>query len=227
MWQIHAALWGWAVASILLGLGFTFFSGATEAWLVDALTSTGFTGELESVFGRAQSVSGVAMLIGSVRSGFIAQATQPRRALPGPGRDARRDARGRVRLHARPRVHATPRRHRRQDVQSILRGSVDGGLRNRPVRWLMLAAPFSAGVGIYVFYALQPYLLQLYGDPHAYGIAGLAAAIVAGAQIVGGLLVARSGDCSGAGRPPSSSAGVLTVGLLILWGRPRAWSPWP
>ena len=37
----------------------------------------------------------------------------------------------------------------------------------------------------------QPYLLQLYGDPTAYGIAGLAAAIVAGAQIVGGLLVAR------------------------------------
>jgi MFS family permease len=38
---------------------------------------------------------------------------------------------------------------------------------------------------------MQPYLLQLYGDPHAYGIAGLAAAIVAGAQIVGGLVAAR------------------------------------
>ena len=37
MWQLHAPLWGWAIASILLGLGFTFFSGATEAWLVDAL----------------------------------------------------------------------------------------------------------------------------------------------------------------------------------------------
>ena len=29
MWQVHAPLWGWAIASILLGLGFTFFSGAT------------------------------------------------------------------------------------------------------------------------------------------------------------------------------------------------------
>ena len=37
----------------------------------------------------------------------------------------------------------------------------------------------------------QPYLLELYGDKTAYGIAGLAAAIVAGAQIVGGLLVSR------------------------------------
>src|SRR4026208_2185451 len=26
MWQVHAPLWGWAIASILLGLGFTFFS---------------------------------------------------------------------------------------------------------------------------------------------------------------------------------------------------------
>ena len=43
------------------------------------------------------------------------------------------------------------------------------------------------GVGIYGFYAAQPYLLELYGDPHAYAIAGLAAAIVAGAQILGGL----------------------------------------
>ena len=44
MWQVHAPFSGWALASILLGLGFTFFSGATEAWLVDALDATGFTG---------------------------------------------------------------------------------------------------------------------------------------------------------------------------------------
>ena len=54
---------------------------------------------------------------------------------------------------------------------------------------MMLAAPFTGGVGFYAFYAMQPYLLELYGDPSAYSIAGLAAAIVAGAQIVGGLSV--------------------------------------
>jgi MFS family permease len=74
-------------------------------------------------------------------------------------------------------------------VRDIARGSVDGGLRNRPVRWMMLAAPFTTGVSFYAFYAMQPYLLELYGDPSAYSIAGLAAAIVAGAQIVGGLSV--------------------------------------
>src|SRR5262245_42662191 len=75
MWQVHADLLGWAIASILLGLGFTFFSGATEAWLVDALRFTAFQGNLESVFARAQVVSGSALLIGSIAGGVIAQAT--------------------------------------------------------------------------------------------------------------------------------------------------------
>jgi MFS family permease len=76
-------------------------------------------------------------------------------------------------------------------VRGVVKGSIDGGFRNPPVRWLMLAAPFSAGAGIFVFYAAQPYLLELYGDKTAYGIAGLAAAIVAGAQILGGIAAPR------------------------------------
>ena len=75
LWQIEASFWAWAVVSILIGLGFTFFSGAVEAWLVDALTATGFTGQLDSVFARGQVVSGVAMLTGSVAGGFIAEQT--------------------------------------------------------------------------------------------------------------------------------------------------------
>ncbi|MDH3725430.1 MAG: MFS transporter, partial [Thermoleophilia bacterium] len=40
LWQIAAPLWLWAIASVFIGLGFTFFSGAVEAWLVDALDFT-------------------------------------------------------------------------------------------------------------------------------------------------------------------------------------------
>lgn len=76
-------------------------------------------------------------------------------------------------------------------VRTVVRGAIDGGFRNPPVRWLMLASPFTFGVGIYAFYATQPYLLELYGDETAYGIAGIAAALLAGAQIVGGLVVSR------------------------------------
>jgi len=74
-------------------------------------------------------------------------------------------------------------------MKQVLRGALDYGLRNRPARWVMLAAPFAGGVTIFGFYAAQPYLLQLYAKPKAYGIAGLAAAVFAAAQIAGGLLV--------------------------------------
>jgi len=49
MWHLHAALWAWAIASVLLGLGFTFFSGATEAWLADALAFCDAKDQLDAV----------------------------------------------------------------------------------------------------------------------------------------------------------------------------------
>jgi MFS family permease len=189
MWQIQAPFIGWALASILLGLGFTFFSGATEAWLVDALGATGFTGNLETVFGRGQTVAGVAMLGGSVLGGVVAQLTNLgvpfvlRAIMLGVALAAAFFLMQDLGFKAKTGVSTV------DAVKDVARGSIDGGLRNRPVRWLMLAAPFTGGVGFYAFYAMQPYLLELYGDPTAYSIAGLAAAIVAGAQIVGGLSV--------------------------------------
>jgi MFS family permease len=189
MWQIEAPFIGWALASMLLGLGFTFFSGATEAWLVDALGATGFEGNLETVFGRGQTIGGVAMLTGSVLGGIVAQMTSlgvpyvMRAIMLGVALLAAfwfmRD------LGFKPKTDVSTK----EAVKDVARGSIDGGLRNRPVRWMMLAAPFTGGVGFYAFYAMQPFLLELYGDPTAYSIAGLAAAIVAGAQIVGGLSV--------------------------------------
>lgn len=189
MWKLHAPFWGWALASVLLGLGFTFFSGATEAWLVDALHATGFDGNLETVFGRAQVVAGGAMLVGSVGGGVIAQLTDL--GVPYIARAAMLGVTLVVAWWLMRDVGFTPDRGASPvtAVRNVVRGAIDGGLRNRPIRWLMLAAPFTTGVGFYAFYAFQPYLLELYGDPNAYGIAGLAAAIVAGAQMVGGFAV--------------------------------------
>jgi MFS family permease len=104
------------------------------------------------------------------------------------------------------------------EVRRVLDGAIDGGFRNPPVRWLMLAAPFTVGVGFYAFYALQPYLLQLYGDKTAYGIAGLAAAIIAGAQIVGGLIVSRIRRLFSRRTDALILGGVLNVILLVLIG---------
>ncbi len=75
MWRVHGPFWTWAASSMLLGLGFTFFSGATEAWLVDGLRFAGYSGTLESAFAKGQIAGGVAMLTGTLAGGAIAQVT--------------------------------------------------------------------------------------------------------------------------------------------------------
>lgn len=191
LWQVEAPFWQWAIASMLLGLGFTFFSGAVEAWLVDALTATGFTGEMETVFGRGQIVTGAAMLTGSVAGGFIAQQTSL--GVPFVLRGVvlvvmfavafrlMHDVGFRAEKGGRPLA----------EMRKIAANSIEYGWRVPAVKWLMVEVLFTGGVGIYAFYALQPYLLELYGDPQAYQIAGLVAAIVAGAQIAGGVAAPR------------------------------------
>jgi MFS family permease len=186
LWQHHAPFVAWAVASALLGLGFTFFSGATEAWLVDGLHATGYDGELDAAFAKGQIANGVAMLVGSVSGGLLAQWTNL--GVPYVVRAvllavtfvvAWRSMRD-VGFTPKPRVSVAG------EMRGILQASLTHGLLNPPVRWLMLAGLFGAGVGVYGFYAAQPYLLELYGNPDSYAVAGMSAGLVAGAQIVGG-----------------------------------------
>ena len=191
LWQIKAPLWEWALASMLLGLGFTFFSGAVEAWLVDALAATGFTGEIESVFGRGQIVTGAGMLVGSVAGGFVA--AQVSLGAPFVMRGAVLAVMFVVAFRLMHDVGFTPEQGGRPlaEMRKIASASIEYGWRVPAVKWLMVEALFTGGVGIYAFYALQPYLLELYGDPSAYQVAGLVAAIVAGAQILGGMAAPR------------------------------------
>src|SRR5262245_1324547 len=163
LWLMHGPFWAWAAVSMLLGLGFTFFSGATEAWLVDGLKSTNYRGTLESAFAKGQIATGVAMLGGTVAGGVVAQYTNL-----GVPYILRCIALGLTLLVAFAAMHDvgfTPRRSASltSEVRRILGSAIENGLRNAPVRWVMLASPFGAGVGIYGFYAIQPYLLELYG----------------------------------------------------------------
>src|SRR6185503_781765 len=189
MWYVHARFWAWALSSLFLGLGFTFLSGAFEAWLADALDHAGFKETLESVLAKGEIVEGSAMLVGSVAGGVIAQATNL--GVPYVIRAGLLVLNLIFAFALMHDVGFTPTKGMRptQEIKSILHASIEYGLASRPVRWMMFTAPFTGGVSIYAFYAMQPYLLQLYGNSAAYSIAGLAAAIVAGAQIAGGLLV--------------------------------------
>jgi MFS family permease len=204
--------------SLLLGLGFTFFSGATEAWLVDALAATGYQGQLEAVFARGQAISGGGMLAGSVAGGYIAQ-------LVNLGAPFVLRAGILVLMFVAASLFMrdigfTPRRDARPmaEIRVIMSSSIEYGWRVPAVKYLMLAGPFTGGVGIYVFYALQPHLLDLYGNPEAYGIAGLAAALVAGAQIVGGLVTPAIRRLFHRRTSALMAVEVLSSGVILLLG---------
>lgn len=191
MWNINGPFIGWVVSSVLLGLGFTFFSGAVEAWLVDAMHFTKFKGNLENVFAKGQIVGGIAMLSGSVAGGLIAQATNL--GVPYIARAGILVISFLFAFFVMRDIGFTPEKSKQpvREMKRIFDKSIEYGIKNRKVRWIMLAAPFTSGVGFYAFYAMQPYLLKLYGDPNAYSIAGLVAAIIACAQILGGLFVPK------------------------------------
>jgi len=217
LWELNAPFWEWAVVSMLLGLGFTFFSGAVEAWLVDALQVTGFTGSLDSVFAKGQVVSGVAMLTGSVAGGYIAQVTSL--GVPFLLRGGVLVVMFGLAFAVMRDVGFEPRRGGRltTEMRAIAGASIEHGWRVPAVKWIMLSSVFTGGVGFYVFYALQPYLLELAGKPEAYGIAGLVAAIVAGAQIVGGIVapwIRKIFDRRTSALLAAEVAGTVTLALI-------------
>src|SRR3989454_7422833 len=65
--------WAFAAVSGFLGLGYTFYTGAVDAWLVDALKATGYAQPLEPVFARGQMLFGAAMLVGTIGGGLLGQ----------------------------------------------------------------------------------------------------------------------------------------------------------
>lgn len=60
-----------SLVSAVLGLGFTFYSGAVEAWVVDALDAAGYDGTIDRVMARGALVSSAAMLVGTVSGGLL------------------------------------------------------------------------------------------------------------------------------------------------------------
>lgn len=189
MWYAQGPFWGWALASLLLGFGYTFFSSALEAWLVDALEATGYDGDLDPIFAKNQIVTGAAMLLGTLAGGVIAQLA----ALGTPYliRAGLQLVSFLVAFVVMKDLGFTPARPTGllQQGKALAAAGWRYGLKNRPVRWVMLAAPFYMGTGIYGFYAAQPYLLELFGDQQAIAVAGIAAAGIGGTQVIGGFAV--------------------------------------
>jgi MFS family permease len=218
LWLWHAPFVWWAIVSMLLGLGFTFFSGAVDAWLVDALASTGYTGSLEAVFGRGLVVTGIAMFTGSVLGGVIAQATNL--GVPFLVRGGVLILMFLYAFVVMRDLGFTPDRSMGpvKATRNVLTQSIEHGLKKRSVRYVILSAPFASGVGIYAFYALQPYLLELYGDKSAYSVAGLAAAVLSLAQVAGGMLAPRIRGLFAKRTSAVIGASLISIVVLVFLG---------
>jgi MFS family permease len=219
MWHTKGPFIGWAAASLILGFGYTFFSGALEAWLVDALKDAGYDGDLDPIFARNQIVTGVAMLVGTVAGGYLAQLTAL--GIPYLARAGLQAVSFVVAFAVMKDLGFTPDRAPGgmvHQVKKLARAGWQHGLKNRPVRWVMLAAPFYMGTGIYGFYAAQPYLLDLFGDQQAIGIAGIAAAGIAATQVAGGFAVPYIRRAIPRRTHVLLAAALLTAASLVVMG---------
>ena len=179
--------WSFVLVSIALGLGFTFWSGAAEAWLVDALKHAGYDQPIEAVFAKSQMMFGVAMLIGTTAGGLLGQLdlrvpyvvravllvpliviawTQ----IKEPG--LQRRALSLATLPA--------------EMKAVFVGGVRHGLRHRVVWPLMLAAAVANTFMMFGFYSWQRYFLDLLGKELVW-VNGVVAALVGLASILGNL----------------------------------------
>ncbi|MGH2537356.1 MAG: MFS transporter [Candidatus Promineifilaceae bacterium] len=176
--------------SALIGLGYTFYSGAVEAWLVDALQASGHTGSLDRVFARGQAAFSAATLIGTVAGGLLGSLSL---SLPYLVRALLLAAVFGFAFASMHDIGYTRRALRPADVPAAMREiAVKGvvyGWQQRPVRLLMLFEMTIGVIMVWLYYAWQPYLLALLGRPDAVWLAGVVAALMSLAMMTGNGLV--------------------------------------
>lgn len=169
---------GFIAASIVLGLGFTFYSGAVEAWLVDALHATGFTAPVDAVLARGSFISSIAQLVGAVGGGLLGGISL---AVPYLARCVLLVGAFVIAFFAMHDIGFTVRAMQWSDVPREMarvgRESVRFGWRNPHARLAMLAGAAPAVVLAWGYHAWQPYFTQLLGSEAAWVLGAIAAAI--------------------------------------------------
>ncbi len=184
-------LWPFAAASAILGVGYTFYTGAVDAWMVDALHSVGYEGKLEPIFARYGITFGIFMLIGTTLGGLLGQVdlwipyvTRAVVLVPAflLGLLVMRDLGFKGR--------ALTLRSFGVETRKIATAGVTYGLRDRAVRFIMFASLVQGVFFMYGFYSWQKYFLDLLGRDLVW-VTGVIAALVGVTQIVGNMAVGR------------------------------------
>lgn len=204
-----------SLVSVLMGLGFTFYSGAMEAWLVDGATALGFDGGFDRVFSRAQLVSGVAMLTGTVGGGLIGQVNLllpfvVRAGLLGLLLALAFRGMHDIGFERRP----VKLRDTRAEAFRIGRDGLRNGWGHRSLRLLMVGAAFQSGFFFWAWYAWQPYFLELL-ENDAVWVAGVVAALLAISMMIGnGIVEVVTRWCGRRTTLLLWAGGVFTIGMI-------------
>ena len=216
--EVGAGVVAFALVSVGMGLGFTFYSGAMEAWLVDALAATGYRGILDRVFARGQQITGAAMLVGTIGGGLLGQVDL---AIPYLVRAVLLAAVFVVAFVVMHDLGFTPRSVAAAELPGEIarnaRAGVEFGWQQRPLRLLMLASLVQVGFFTWGFYASQPYLLELL-DSDAIWISGLGAAAIALSMIAGNQVVNVASGFCGRRTTLLLGAAVLQTGAAVALG---------
>ncbi|GJM39702.1 MAG: MFS transporter [Acidimicrobiales bacterium] len=187
--QAEAGVGVFAAVSLVMGLGFTFYSGALEAWLVDALHSVGMEDDLDHVFARSQQITGAAMLVGTTAGGFLGQIDL---GVPFGVRAALLVALFVFSWRVMHDLGFTPRplelSHIGTELREQTRVGITYGWQQPGLRLLMLSGVVRGSFLAWAFYSAQPYLLGLLKDDKIWVVGVITAAMslstIAGNQIV-------------------------------------------
>ena len=223
---LHWGLWGFTVASLLLGLGFTFQTGAVDAWMVDALDAAGWDGPKDKVFARGGQASGAAMLVGSLAGGLLGQVNLVIPYLARAGILVLAFVLVVALIHdsgfePRP-LHWSSFG---SETNAVLKAGTRYGWRSPVVRPMMFASAAVGASGMFVFYSWQPLILDLLGQQNAVWLLGVVQSAASVAMIVGAGLVGRVMRRGSERRDPArvlaagsviSACGVLGIALVGL-----------
>jgi MFS family permease len=184
-----AGLIAFSIVSVFMGLGYTFYSGAMEAWLVDGARHLGYEGDMDGIFANGQIVGASAMMVGTIGGGFLGQIDL---AIPFVVRSALLIALFFLAYFGMHDIGFTARaitlRSVPTEAATVARKGIRHGWGSRPLRMIMIAGAIQNGIFFWTWYAWQPYFLELL-ERDAVWVAGVVAAILALAMMVGNGLV--------------------------------------
>jgi len=174
-----------SLMSVVLGLAYTFYTGAVEAWLVDALNSTGYEGQIDKIFARSGMVANAMMLVGTISGGLIGTYNLK---LPYVIRSVTLVLAATVAFYGMKELGFEPRQLILQKIPEEMRkvtiDSFKYGVHHHSVRLHMMLSFIFSGFMMWGWYAWQPLFLELYGDSSAVWIAGFVSAGVSICQII-------------------------------------------